>query len=171
MRKFIEFEKFWGDSWPDPKELEPYFLSAPGEQWFTTGGNDGASVSLEGVDNTEHLLPGDGRVVIELMMSGDPRFGVLLIYSKRGGPNSFAITSKGDSSLIGQYTRTLHSDLMPLWHYIPFEEAWKAVKEFMETDGAIPKSIEWISNKELHEDTFPVPHDERFRHIKNFVRS
>lgn len=89
-----------------------------------------------------------------------------MIYSKLGGLGSFAFTSKGGSSLKGRYTRTRHNDLMPLWHYIPFEEAWKAVKEFVQTDGALPKSIEWISNKNLDEDTFPVPHDERFLHIK-----
>lgn len=166
MRKRVHFDKFLGNGWPDLKELQPYFLAPAGQQWFSTGGNDSASLRLEGVDDTEHLQPGEGRVVIDLMMSGDPRFGVLLIYSKLGGPDSFAFTSKGDGALKGRYTQTRHSDLMPLWHYIPFEEAWKAVQEFVQTDGALPKSIEWISNKNLDEDTFPVPHDERFRHVR-----
>jgi hypothetical protein len=166
MRKRVHFDEFWGNGWPSLTELEPYFLAPAGKQWFNTGGNDSAGLSLEGVENTEHLRPGEGRITIDLTMSGDPRFGVLLIYSKRGGSDSFAFTSKGNAALNGQYTRTLHSDLMPLWHYISFEEAWKAVKEFIETDGALPKSIEWISNRDLDEDTFPVPHDERFRHVR-----
>ncbi len=73
MRKRVHFDKFWGNGWPDLTELQPYFLAPAGQQWFGAGGNDGASLSLEGVDNTEHLLPGEGRVVIDLMMTGDPR--------------------------------------------------------------------------------------------------
>ena len=73
MRKRVHFDKFWGNGWPDLTELQPYFLAPAGQQWFGAGGNDGASLSLEGVDNTEHLLPREGRVVIDLMMTGDPR--------------------------------------------------------------------------------------------------
>ena len=32
-----------------------------------------------------------------------------------------------------------------------------ALKEFIETDGALPKSIEWIANKDLPPGTFPDP--------------
>ena len=104
---------------------------------------------------------GEGRVDIRLEMWGNPKLGVLLIYSKLGRPDGFAFTSKGDFSRQGLYTQTLHGDPMPAWLYIPFEEAWKAVKEFIETDGALPKSIEWISNKDLTPDTFPDPIPER----------
>jgi hypothetical protein len=34
----------------------------------------------------------------------------------------------------------------------------EAVKEFIETDGALPKSIEWIANRDLPPNTFPEPH-------------
>jgi hypothetical protein len=33
----------------------------------------------------------------------------------------------------------------------------KAVKEFIETGGALPTSIEWIANSDLPENTFPDP--------------
>jgi hypothetical protein len=166
MKKYSDFNSSSREGWPTIKYLEPFFLAPSGHAWFDTGGNDGAELSCEGLDGTEHLHYGEGRVDIRLQMWGNPKLGVLLIYSKLGAPGGFMFTSKGDFSNRGRYTRTLHSDLMPLWHYIPFEGAWKAVKEFIETDGALPKSIEWISNKDLHEDTFPVPHDERFRHVR-----
>ena len=46
---------------------------------------------------------------------------------------------------------------MPIGLYIPFENAWKAVKEYIVTDGELPKSIEWIANQDLPADTFPDP--------------
>jgi len=46
---------------------------------------------------------------------------------------------------------------MPVGLYVPFEAAWHAVKEFIETDGALPKSIAWISDDDLPNDTFPDP--------------
>jgi hypothetical protein len=33
----------------------------------------------------------------------------------------------------------------------------QAVKEFIETDGELSKSIEWIANKDLPPNTFPEP--------------
>ena len=35
------------------------------------------------------------------------------------------------------------------------EKAWQAVKEFLETDGALPTSVEWVANRDLPSDTFP----------------
>ena len=42
--------------------------------------------------------------------------------------------------------------------FIPFEKAWPAVKEFMETDGLrLPTSIEWVANQDLPANSFPDP--------------
>jgi hypothetical protein len=46
---------------------------------------------------------------------------------------------------------------MPIGLFIPFAEAWKAVKEFIETEGELPKSIEWVRNRDLPPNTFPDP--------------
>jgi hypothetical protein len=35
--------------------------------------------------------------------------------------------------------------------------AWKAVKEFLESDGKLPTSIGWIANGDLPANTFPEP--------------
>jgi len=41
--------------------------------------------------------------------------------------------------------------------FVPFAIAWKAVRQFMETDGELPDSIAWIAANDLPPGTFPVP--------------
>jgi len=48
MRKTIYFDKYWDETWPDPGELERYFLGPPGRQWFYANGNDSAGLNVEG---------------------------------------------------------------------------------------------------------------------------
>lgn len=90
-------------------------------------------------------------------MWGNPEHGVLLIYQKWGGGHNDAFSSKGDLRRLRDLVRTLHDDPLPVGLFITFAEAWKAVKEFIETDGELPKSIEWIANKDLPANTFPDP--------------
>jgi hypothetical protein len=158
MREEIYFGAFDGDGWPDPEELKPYFLGTLEKRWAFETGNDDWCLSAEGVDGTEHLEASKGRIDIDLQMWGHPRFGVLLIWSKWGGGHSETYSSKGDLTRLREWVRTLHDDLRPIGLFIPFEQAWKAVKEFIETDGAMPKSIEWIANRDLPPNTFPEPH-------------
>jgi hypothetical protein len=157
VKKSTYFDSVPRKGWPDPNELKPYFLAAPGKQWFNTGGNDGASLRAEGVGGTGHLVEEKGRIDLELMMWGNPDLGVLLIYRKYGGGHQEAFTSFSDLSRLGEFVRTLHRDKMPVGLSIPFAEAGKAVKEFLVTDGQLPKSIKWIANKDLPPNTFPPP--------------
>jgi hypothetical protein len=41
--------------------------------------------------------------------------------------------------------------------FIPFETAWKAIKEFMERDAALPASIAWIAAADIPAGAFPPP--------------
>jgi hypothetical protein len=158
MKKEIYFDNFYGPGWPALSALEPYFLAPPGKEWFYTGGNDSGGLSLEGVDGTDHLPRGGGRKDIKLDMWGNPELGVLLQYSKIGGgvPRQDWF-SKGDMTKIRQWVRSLHSDPMPVGLFIPFDQAWLAVKEFMETEGQLPTSIEWVSSNDIPDNTFPEP--------------
>ena len=155
----IRFDKFDGSSWPTPAELEPYFLAPKGKEWFYDHGNDSAILSIYGLEGTENLTPYKERIDLHLLLWGNPEHGVFLFYQKYGGGFSEAYCSKGDMSRIREWVRTLHADARPVGLYIPFAEAWKAVKEFIETDGELPKSIEWIANKDLPDNTFPAPHE------------
>jgi hypothetical protein len=157
MRKETYFDSRWIDGWPEPRELESYFLSPPGERWFHTAGNDTAVLSAEGVGGTDKLLAGRGRTDIRLEMYGIPDLGVLLLYQKYGGGHRMYFTSKGDLRRLKEWVRSLHSTPLPVGLFVPFESAYRAVKEFIETDGQLPKSIEWIANKDLPPGTFPDP--------------
>jgi immunity protein Imm1 of predicted polymorphic toxin system len=147
------------NGWPRPEEIEHYFLAAPGQRWFFETGNDTAGFDLEGAEDTGHLAStADGRIDVSLELWGNPRFGVLLIWSKWGGGHGQTFTSKGDLTRLREFVRTTHGDLRPVGLFVPYEQAWKAVREFLETEGARSKSIDWIENADLPADTFPEQH-------------
>jgi hypothetical protein len=157
MEKLAYFASELSHEWPDPKELERYFLAPRGHRWFFETENDSAVFTAEGVDNTEHLEANKGRVDVHLRMWGHPELGVLLIYSKWGGGLRLTYSSKGDLRRLREWVRSTHDTPLPVGLFIPYEQAWKAVKEFIETDGQLPRSIEWIANRDLPPNTFPDP--------------
>jgi Immunity protein Imm1 len=157
LEKDIYFDKYKGSAWPNLVDLEPYFLAPKGKEWFYSGGNDGAVLQVFGVDGTDKLEEGKGRIDVRLFLTGNPDHGVMLDYHKAGGEKREDYSSKGDLTRLKEWVRTLHDDPIPVGLFIPFPEAWKAVKEFIETEGALPKSIEWINNNDLPENTFPPP--------------
>lgn len=158
MRKRASFDSFWGSGWPDPAWLKQFFLAPKGQEWSYLDGNDNWGLTVEGVEGTERLDPADpARIVIRLSMWGHPKRGVLLMYEKIGGGYDQLYSSKGDLSRLKEHVRTLHDTPLPIGLYIPFAEAWKAVKEFIETDGQLPKCIAWVENSTLPKGTFPPP--------------
>ena len=157
MRKWTYFDTHDHEGWPDPRELKPYFFAPPGQEWFHTWGNDTAGLTAEGLYGTEDGTPGKTRTDLDLAIYGIPGLGVLLIYHKYGGGYNEAYASKGDLKRLGEWARNLHNDPLPVGLFIPFEAAWRAVKEFIETDGQLPNSIEWVANKDLPPGTFPDP--------------
>lgn len=158
MTKQVNFDKWLGYGWPTVHELEPFFLAPRGKEWSYLGGNDGWSISLEGIEGTEHLHRLKGRKDIELAMYGNPDLGVLLQYSIIGGgmPREDWF-SKGDISKLKEWVRTLQDTPMPVGLFVSFPVAWSAVKEFMETEGKLPTSIEWVKSSDLPAGTFPDP--------------
>jgi hypothetical protein len=158
MHKRSYFASQMIDGWPRPKDIERYFLAPPGQRWFFETRNDGAHFILEGAEGTSQLAEGwGGRIDITLMLWGHPEHGVLLSWSKWDGKRNHTFSSKGDLRRLREWVNTTHGDPMPVGLYIPYEMAWKAVKEFLENDGALPKSIAWIANSDLPPNTFPDP--------------
>jgi hypothetical protein len=155
MKKDVYFDDFDGSFWPDPKELESYFLAPPGKRWTFDSGNDSWGLALEGIDGTGHLDRFKGRIDIRLGMWGHPNLGVLLMHEKIGGNFNDTFFSAGDLSRLRQWVRALHGDPLPVGLFIPYERAWVAVKEFMETEGMRSSGIEWISAEDLPPNTFP----------------
>lgn len=91
-------------------------------------------------------------------MWGNPELGVLLQYARYGGgvPRQDWF-SKGDMTRIRHWVRSLHSTPLPVGLFISFDRAWLAMKEFMELEGRLPKSIEWVNSDDLPDNTFPDP--------------
>jgi hypothetical protein len=157
VKKRIYFDAFDGPGWPDPKQLQHYFLAPPEKRWTFNTGNDSWGLDAQGVAGTEHLEPNNGRIDISLDMWGHPTLGVLLIWSKWGGGYKETYSSKSDLSRLREWVRSAHDTPLPVGLFISYETAWKALKEFIDTDGELPKSIEWVANRDLPPNTFPDP--------------
>lgn len=161
MRKSAAFHTYWGQGWPEPEWLKPYFLDRPPSSvWaFGEGGDSGASFSAEGLYGTEPLTPKTGRVDVTLYVQGNPEHGVCLQYNKWDGRigRKFGYNSKGDLNRLREYVRPRHATVIPVGLFIPYPTAWRALKEFIERDAELPQSIEWIADKDLPPNTFPDP--------------
>jgi len=158
VRKNISFDRFIGDRWPSTSQLEPFFLAPKGQEWSYLGGNDSWGMKVEGLHGTAGL-PEIDQVKATLFMIGNRDFGVYLQYDKWDGRirHKYSYVPKGDLSRIREFVKSLHGTELSVGLFIPFPVAWKAVKQFMETDGGLTTSIEWIASRDLPSETFPVP--------------
>jgi hypothetical protein len=157
MKKHSHFDEFRGLGWPAPIQLQRYFLEFPWQDWMSRTNNDCWGLDAEGVEGTGHLEEGKGRIDIRLTMIGNPDLGVLLFYRKYGGGHRESLYSRGDLRRLQEWVATKDGDLMPIGLFIPFEKAWQAVKEFIERDGALPHSIDWIPDRDIPDYAFPRP--------------
>ena len=157
MRKESYFDQFIGAGWPKPTELKRHFFGPQERDWMFATGNDCWGLNAEGVDGTDHLEEGKGRIDLRLTMVGNPFHGVLLHYWKFGGGHSRVYYSKGDLRRLREWVETKDGDLRSVGLFVPFETAWEAVKEFIERDGALPESIEWIAGDDVPAYAFRDP--------------
>ncbi|HEV7877150.1 Imm1 family immunity protein [Bradyrhizobium sp.] len=158
MRKNCYLHDHDGPFWPRPDQLEKDFLAPRGRLWASPNGNDHWGLGVEGLYGTD-ALPHRESVNVKLDMIGSPDHGVLLQYNKWDGriQRRDCYVSKGDLSRLRRFMYSLHGDPYSLGVFIPFESAWKAVKEFIEKDGELPTSIEWVAAGALPPETFPAP--------------
>jgi hypothetical protein len=155
MRKYVFFDELKGSGWPSPSEIEHYFLSFSGRREAFDTDNDCWGLFAGGAGGSE---PADeGGIDLHLTMVGNPSHGVLLQHFKARGERSDVHYSRGNLKRLQEWIRTRHGYLMPVGLFIPFEQAWSAVKEFIETDGALPQSIAWIADHDIPPDAFPDP--------------
>ena len=164
MKREIYFADLERDLWPDPRELERYFKEPDVRElernfreggWPIVGGNDNWGLKIDGLDGTQDLPRQEDRVIVHLIMIGHPRHGVSFVYDRWDGRTKQAIqyTSKGDMRRIREIYRAVQDTPVFVGTFIPFADAYRAVKEFMETDGGLPKSIEWIPTDDLPWET------------------
>jgi len=146
------------DGWPQPQEIEHFFLAPQGQEWTYAGGNDGWTLTIEGLHGTANAKRID-QVNVTLYVMGYPGLGVFLLYSKWDGRvgRKQSLNSKGNLDRLGEFVVSLHGDSMSVGLFVPFSVAWKAVKEFIVAGGELPTSIEWIATADLPPGTFPIP--------------
>jgi hypothetical protein len=156
MKKITNFRDYEGPGWPDQKWLAPYFLTPAGRQRAFGIGNSHWCVTAEGIDGTEGL-PFEKRIDIDLHIIGKPDLGALLLYDRVSAADGAAYYSKGNLKMLRQWVEVKRVSRMPIGLFIPFEQTLNAVIEFIQTDGARPKCIEWVASSNLPEGTFPEP--------------
>ena len=156
MKKVTSFRGYDGPGWPNQKWLEPFFLTSAGRREVFGVRNNGWGLRARGVDGTEDL-PFDKEINITLHIIGKPDLGVLLVYDRMSATDGYSYYSVGDPKMFRTLVEATQVSRMPMGLFIPFEQALKAVVEFMQTNGARPKCIEWIAPSELPEGSFPEP--------------
>jgi hypothetical protein len=144
MKKSTRFDKIQHDShWPEPEQMKPYFLG-PGGRWeFEAGGCDG---SLR--------LDNDGDT-IKMYMTGHSEYGVHLNYISSKGGKKESFSSKGSEGLLWYWFRDNQDNAVSFGLTVPFKKAWEAVSEFLESDGKLPKSIDWIKDEDIPRGVIP----------------
>jgi Immunity protein Imm1 len=156
MKKVTDFSDYEGPGWPDQKWLAPYFLNSAGRQKAFGKGNNHWGVTAKGVDGTEGL-PFDKRIDIDLHIVGKPDLGVLLLYDRVSATDGYSYYSVGNLKMLHTLVRAKQGSRMPRGLFIPFEQALRAIVEFIDTNGALPKCIKWIASDDLPEGSFPEP--------------
>ena len=157
MEKSAYFNSEDIEGWPSAEELRPFFIAPPGREWFSRTGNDTGGFDVKGLYGTENGIEFKTRIDAKLGLYGIPGLGVLIVYDRYGGGYHDEYTSVGDMSRLNEWVENLHRTKLPVGLFIPFPRAYNAVKEFIETDGELPKCIEWVANKDLPYGTFPDP--------------
>jgi hypothetical protein len=156
MKKITSFRGYEGPGWPNQKWLEPFFLTPAGRHQVFGIRNNHWGLKARGVDGTEDL-PFDKEIDVTLHIIGKPDLGVLLYYDRLSATDGYTYFSVGNLKMLRTLVEAKPGTRMPLGLFIPFEQALRAVVEFAATDGALPKSIEWIASTDLPEGSFPEP--------------
>jgi hypothetical protein len=156
MKKITSFRGYEGPGWPNQKWLEPFFLTPAGRREIFGFRNNHWGLRARGVDGTEDL-PFDKEINVTLHIIGKPDIGVLLYYDRLSATDGYTYFSVGNLKMLQTLVEAKPGTRMPLGLFIPFEQALKAVVEFADTNGALPKCIEWIASTDLPKGSFPEP--------------
>jgi hypothetical protein len=159
IKKEAAFDDHWGDGWPDISAVEQGLSDPEKLARLFARGRDGGCFSIEWIYNKTNSAPQSELVGATLYMHMNPDHGIKLQYSKWDGRVGEKKTyhSKGDLAQLKQFVRSFHRTPLSIGLFVPFEMGRKAVKEFLETEGALPRSIDWVSDDELPSGVFPLP--------------
>jgi hypothetical protein len=156
MKKITSFRGYEGPGWPDRHWLAPYFLTPAGRQAVFGFRNNHWGLKARGVDGTEDM-PFPKEIDINLHIIGKPELGVLLHYERLSVADGYGYFSLRNPKMLRTLVEAKPGTRMPLGLFIPFEQALQVVVEFIDTNGVRPKSVEWISEADMPEGSFPEP--------------
>lgn len=159
VKKEAAFGDHWGNGWPDVSAVERDLSDPEKLAKLFAKGRDGGCFSIEWIYDKGSSIPQFGVVGAILYMHMHPDHGIKLQYSRWDCRIEKKETyhSKGDLARLKQFVRSFHRTPLSIGLFVPFEIGRKAVKEFLQTDGELPQSVDWISDDDLPSEVFPLP--------------
>jgi len=159
VKKEASFGDHWGNGWPDISAVEKGLADPEKLAQLFAKGRDGGCFSIEWIYDKDDSIPQTGLVGAILYMHMNPEHGIKLQYSgwDRRTAKRETYHSKGDLTRLKQFVRSFHRTPLSIGLFVPFEIGRKAVKEFLQTDGKLPQSVDWISDDDLPSEVFPLP--------------
>jgi hypothetical protein len=147
MKRSFIFASFGETQWTDAGKIEPFFLDSKQREAMFIRRQDDGLFSIDGMEGTDNLSREADRVNARLYLNMLPEHGVTISYHHWDGRSrkKTYFYSKGNLDLINEYVRSFQGSPLQLGLFIPYEAAWRTVKEFMEGDGGLPASIDWVS--------------------------
>ena len=159
VKREAAFGDHWGNGWPDISAVEQGLSDPEKLAKLFAKGRDGGCFSIEWIYDNGDSIPEFGLVGAILYIHLHPDHGIKLQYSgwdRRTGIRE-TYHSKGDLARLKQFVRSFHRTPLSIGLFVPFEIGRKAVKEFLQTDGKLPQSVDWISDGDLPSEVFPLP--------------
>jgi hypothetical protein len=156
MKRRTHFAELSGAGWPDPRDLEHFFRDPRGDAWPRNGGNDSWGLYADGLNGTGEFLDELDRTTVSLFLTGYPHLGVTLAYSKWDGrtKQKFDFESEGDLRRSSDIVYSMHGTPMSVGSFVPFADAYAAIKEFIETEGGLPGNIKWGPGIDIPPEAF-----------------
>lgn len=158
IQKSAYFDEHWGDGWPSLENIKYRLIDVSGRSKFFEKGLDGGSFFIETSGSAERAQRDGAVFKAGLYVHMHPLHGVKLQHSMSS--NRISRTShhsKGDFSRLRDFVRSFHDTPLSLGLFIPFEPGWRAVEEFIRTEGKLPTAISWLADDDLPPETFPLP--------------
>ncbi len=103
--------------------------------------------SAQAVACTKHAFEGRDQTAVSWQVQSLTPKDMNFIEAKHVAAREIALALGVPPMLLHEIVRTLQNDPMPVGPSHPLCRGLKAVKEFMETEGNLPKSIAWVATR------------------------
>jgi hypothetical protein len=159
VKKEASFDDHWGNGWPDIKAVRDCLSDPERLAQFFAKGRDGGCFSIEWIYSPSSSPPQFDLVGATLYMHMNPDLGIKLQYSRWDGRTGEKKTyhSKGSLTRLKEFVPSFHGTPLSIGLFVSFDKGSKAVSEFLQKEGELPSSIDWVSDDDLPSEIFPRP--------------